>query len=82
MLGDKIPDFMRAMDYRREGKGSYFYEPTHLQYIPLRKEILDIIQIQIAEPSGELVKLGQGVITVTLHFKHEKRVLPHPTEQQ
>ena len=34
VLGDQITDFMRAMDYRREGKGSYFYEPAHLQYIP------------------------------------------------
>ena len=42
----------------------------------------DIIQIQIAETSGELVKFGKGVSRVTLHFKHEKRVLPHPTEQQ
>ena len=89
VLGDKITDFMRAMDYHREGKGSYFHEPTHLQYIPLRREILDIIQIQIAKTSGELVKFGQGVSTVTLHFKtlfsclkHEKRVLPHPTGQQ
>ena len=82
MLGDQIPDFMHAMDYRHEGKGSYFYEATHLHYLPLRKEILDIIHIQIAETSGELVQFGQGVSTVTLHFKNEKRVLPHTTQQQ
>ena len=82
VLGDQITDFMRAIDYRREVRGSYFYEPTHLQYIPLGKEVLDIIQIQIAETSGELAHFGQGVSTVTLHFKHEKRVLPHTTGQQ
>ena len=82
MLGDQITDFMRVMDYRREGKGSYYFEPKHLQYIPLRKEVLDIIQIQIAETSGELVKFGQGVSTLMFHFKHEKRVLLHTTQQQ
>ena len=82
VLGDQITDFIRAINFRREGKGSYFYEPTHLHYIPLRKEVLDILQVQIAESTGELVNFGQGVTTVTLHFKNEKRLLPHATEQQ
>ena len=53
MLGDQITDFIRAIDYRREGKGSYFYEPTHLHYIPLRKETLDILQVQVGEETGQ-----------------------------
>ena len=80
--GDQITDFIRAIDFRRQGKGSYFYEPMHLPYIPPRKEVLDILQVQIAETTGELVNFGQGVTTVTLHFKNEKRLLPHATEQQ
>ena len=82
VLGDQITDFIRTIDFRREGKGSYFYEPTHLHYIPLRKEVLDILQVQIAETTGELVNFGQGITTVTLHFKNEKRLLPHATKQQ
>ena len=72
VLGDQITDFICVIDFRREGKGSYFYEPTHLHYIPLRKEVLDILQVQIAETTGELVNFGQGVTAVTLHFKNEK----------
>ena len=45
VLGDQITDFIREVNYKREGKGSYYFEPTHLQYIPLRKELLDIIQV-------------------------------------
>ena len=33
VLGDQITDFIRAIDFRREGKGSSFYEPTHLHFI-------------------------------------------------
>ena len=50
----------------------------HLHYIPLHKETLDILQVQIAETTGELVNFGQGVTTVTFHFKNEKLFLPHP----
>ena len=82
VLGDQITDFICAIDFRHKGRGSYFYEPTHLHYIPLRKETLDILQVQIAETTGELVNFGQGVTTVTFHFKNEKLFLPHFPEQQ
>lgn len=49
VLGDQITDFIRDIDYRREGKGSYYFEPTHPHYIPLRKETLDILQLSPRE---------------------------------
>ena len=82
VLGDQITDFIREVNYKREGKGSYYFEPTHLQYKPLRKQLLDIIHIQIAEGTGHLVQFGNGVTTVTFHFKNERRFLPNPSEQQ
>ena len=69
VLGDQITDFIREVNYKRQGKGSYYFEPTHLQYIPLRKQLLDIIQIQIAEATGALTTFGRGITTVTFHFK-------------
>ena len=53
---------------------------AHMHYIPLLKALLDIIQIQVAEGSGSLVQFGQGVTTVTFHFKNERRLLPYPPE--
>ena len=82
VLGDQINDFIREVNYKREGKGSYYFEPSHLQYKPLRKQVLDIIQVQISEGTGHSVQFGNGVMTVTFHFKNETRFLPHPTEQQ
>ena len=40
-----------------------------MHYIPLRKELLDIIQVQVAEASGALTKFEDGVTTVTFYFK-------------
>ena len=64
-----MTDFIREVNYVREGKGGYYFEPEHLQYIPLRKELLDIIQVQVAESTGTLTTFGRGVTTVTFHFK-------------
>ena len=69
VLGDQLTDFIHEVNYKREGKGTHYFEPTHMQYIPLRKELLDIIQIQVAEGSGALTEFGDGVTTVTFHFK-------------
>ena len=68
VVGDQATDLLREVDYKREGRGSYYFEPTHLQYIPVRKEVLDIIEVQVAETTGDLVKFGQGNTIVTLHF--------------
>ena len=77
VLGDQITDFIREVNYKREGKGSYYFEPTQLQYISLRKQLLDIIQVQVPEGTGHLVQFGNGVTTATFHFKNERRFLPH-----
>ena len=57
------------MNYKREGKGSQYFEPVHIQYIPVRKDVIDIIETQVAETTGELVEFGKGNTIVTLHFK-------------
>ena len=62
--------------------GSYYFEPTRLQYKPLRKHLLHIIRVQISEGTGHLVQFGNGVTSVTFHFKNERRFLPHPPQQQ
>ena len=69
VLGDQITDFIHEVNYQREDKGSYYFEPEHLQYIPLRKELSYIIQVQVAESSGALTTFGRGVTTLTFHFK-------------
>ena len=69
VLGNKVTDFIRNSITSERENGSYYFEPTHMHYIPLRKELLNIIQVQVAEASSALTEFGDGVTTVTFHFK-------------
>ena len=69
VVGDQVTDFIREVNYKREGRGTYYFEPEHLQYIPLRKELLDTVEVQLSEATGSLVTFGQGVTMVTFHLK-------------
>ena len=67
-MGDQVTDLLREVNNKREGKGSQYFKPLHIQYIPVCKEVLDIIEVQVAETTGDLVKFGEGNTIVTLHF--------------
>jgi len=45
------------------------YEPSQIQYKPVRSNRLDIVEMQLAENDGKLVDFASGVTSVTLHFK-------------
>ena len=40
------------------------FEPKHLQWLPLSKKQVDVIEIQVAKVSGELVQMDVGAKTV------------------
>ena len=69
VVGNQVTDLLREVSYKREWKGSQYFEPLHIQYIPVRKDVLDIIETQVAETTGDLTQFGSGNTIVTLHFK-------------
>ena len=69
VVGDQVTDLLRQINFSRTGKGAQYFEPLHIQYIPVRKETLDIIEVQVAETTGELVKFGDRNTVVTIHVK-------------
>ena len=72
MVGNRTTDLLREINYRREGRGRIYFELQHIQYHPVRNRVLDIIEVQLAETTGEgeeLVKFKPGHTLVTLHFK-------------
>ena len=69
VVGNQVTDLLREVNYQRQGKGSQYFEPLHIQYKPVRKDVLDIIETEVSETAGELVKFGEGNTIVTLHFK-------------
>ena len=40
-----------------------------MQYIPVLKDDMDIIEMQVAETTGELTQFDDGVTILTVHFK-------------
>ena len=69
MVGNPVTDLLREVKYKREGRGTLYFEPLHIQYLSLRNEVVEIIETQAAETNGDLVKFGEGNTIVTLHFK-------------
>ena len=68
IMGNQVTDLLREIPYNPE---EHYFEPKHIQYIPVRSDVLDIIETQVAENTGALTDFTSGVTTVTLHFKHE-----------
>ena len=74
LVGDKIVDLLREVKYDRTTRGQVYFEPRHIQYIPVRREVMDIIEVQVAETVGssdDLAQFGPGHTLLTLHFKQE-----------
>ena len=69
VVGNQVTDLLREVNFIRRGAGIQYFEPLHIQYIPVRKDLIDIIETQVAETTGELVDFGEGNTIVTLHFK-------------
>ena len=70
VVGNQVTDLLREVNLIRRGAGEQYFEPLHIQYIPVRKDLIDIIETQVADTTGELVDFGEGNTIVTLHFKH------------
>ena len=69
VVGNQVTDLLREVNLIRKGAGTQYFEPYHIQYIPVRKDVLDIIEVQVAETTGNLVTFGAGNTILTLHFK-------------
>ena len=69
MVGSQLTDLLREVPYKTEGAGSQYFEPTLVQYKPVRSNDIDSIEVQVAETEGKLTDFKEGVTTTTLHFR-------------
>ena len=72
VVGNRVTDLLREIQYKRQARGTLYFEPLHIQYMSLRNEVVEMIHVQVAETigrGGDLVKFGEGHTIVTLHFK-------------
>ena len=68
IVGNQVTDLMREIPYSLEQRQ---FVPDQVQYMPVRSDVMDIIETQVAESDGKLTDFVSGVSTVTLHFKYE-----------
>ena len=71
VLGDQKVDILREVQYKQSGRGVFYFEPKLPQYIPVRKDFFDIVEVQVGEITGELTEFRAGETILTLHFKQE-----------
>ena len=68
IMGNRVTDLLREIPHDLTKMS---YEPLHIHYKPVRSQLVDIIETQLAENDGKLVDFVSGVTSVTLHFKDE-----------
>ena len=69
MVGNRITDLLREIKYHPQN--TIHFEPRLIQYVPVRNEVVEIVETQMAEINGDLVQFGEGHALLTLHFKRE-----------
>ena len=69
VVGNQVTDLLREVKFERTGKGINYFEPLHIQYLPVRNDTIDIIETQVSETDGDLTRFSEGDTIVTLHFK-------------
>jgi len=69
MVGNRITDLLREIKYHPQN--TVHFEPIHIQYLPVRNELVEVVETQMAEIKGDLVQFGEGHTVLTLHFKRE-----------
>ena len=77
MVGNFKTDLLREIKYERTGKGINYFEPRHIQYLPVRSHTIEVISVELALTFGKTIKFSllegkKGSTTVTLHFRRKK----------
>ena len=72
IVGGQVTDLLREVQYKQQGRGTVYFEPLHIQDLPLRNTFVDQFESQIAEYNGQLVRFAGPTPTIlTLHFKRD-----------
>ena len=66
-------DLLREVTISNSVKGRRLYEPLHLQYLPIRKNVFDTVEVGVSETDGTLTKFrGQTILTIlTVNFRRQ-----------
>jgi len=69
MVGNHVTDVFREI--KNHSQNTTHFEPMHIQYLPVRNELVEIVETRVAEINGDLAQFGEGHTILTLQFKTE-----------
>ena len=64
----KFPHFEWVLNADRY-EGKYLFEPLHLQYLPIQKNVFDSVEVGISETDGLQVHFKDGQTILTINFR-------------
>ena len=70
MVGDQVSDVLREVNFDSTKEGQQYFERKHRQYLQVRQQQYEVMEIALDDLNGVPVKLGPGVTSVVLHFRH------------
>ena len=72
VVGDTEHPLVREVLYKRDGSGSAYFEPLHVQWMPVRHPFLDVIEVQLVENNGTLAQFQPSKTIATLQSRRRR----------
>ena len=73
IVGESMTDMIKEIVYINKFKGPTQFEPIHLHFIPIRKNVFDTVEVAITEVDGKLADLTGGSTILTLLFQRKSQ---------
>ena len=67
MVGNQVIDVLREVNFDSTKEGQQYFEPKHRQYLQVRQQEYEVMEIALDDLNGVPFKLGPGVTSVVLH---------------
>ena len=76
IVGGTETDLLREVSFTNNEKGKYLFEPLHLQYLPVRKNVFDSVEVGISETDGSQINFKDGQTILTINFRRRGSTEP------
>ena len=70
LVGNQVSDVLQEVNFDSTKEGQQYFEPKHCQYLQVRQPEYEVMEIALDDLNEVPVKLGPGVTSVVLHFRH------------
>ena len=69
IVGGTETDLLREFSFTNNEKGKHLFEPLRLQYLPIRKNVFDSVEVGISETDGSQINFKDGQAILTINFR-------------